>query len=165
MPWCSQLAPWSWNRIRSDHATKFRYQDTWLGMRITDSSGGNLVFRGDGTPQAPEAVWVAMANFSSQQLQVHCTMVVTGAVAPFILFCPDGFYNRWFWCISVWSRNAMGSKPICWRNVILKRVEHFIWLADFEGGPSSPKLASLKFYDNFKSNISWQCFSAWFGPG
>ena len=25
---------------------------------------------------------------------------VTGAVAPFILFCPDRFYNRWFWCIS-----------------------------------------------------------------
>ena len=32
-----------------------RYQDTWLGMRISDSSGGNLVFYGDGSLVPPEA--------------------------------------------------------------------------------------------------------------
>ena len=39
-----------------------RYQDTWLGMRIADASGGNLVIRGDGSPQTPEAESCAVAT-------------------------------------------------------------------------------------------------------
>jgi len=57
LSWVAHMVCCGWY-LTAALQTSVPYQDTWLGMRITDSSGGNLVFRGDGTPQAPEVQWL-----------------------------------------------------------------------------------------------------------
>ena len=146
---------------------KFRYQDTWLGMRITDSSGGNLVFRGDGTPQAPEAHRVSRGyppwrKFSSQQLQGSSILWQVQWLHSFYfvltVFTTVGFgVSRPFSEQMQWAANRFAFDLLMICSFETSWALYFIWLADFEGWPSSPKLASLAIlYDNFKSNISWQ---------
>eukprot|EP00438_Fugacium_kawagutii_P034890 Skav224136 [mRNA] locus=scaffold462:113234:117668:- [translate_table: standard] len=57
LSWVAHMVCCGWYLCASLQ-TSVPYQDTWLGMRIADSTGGNLVLQGDGTPQTPEVQWL-----------------------------------------------------------------------------------------------------------
>lgn len=81
--------------------TSVPYQDTWLGMRIVDSSGGNLVFKGDGTLQSPEVQWLHsfyfvltvfttvgfgdMSAFTEAEIGYVCFTMLLGAIVNSII--------------------------------------------------------------------------------
>lgn len=100
LSWVAHMVCCGWYLCASLQ-TSVPYQDTWLGMRIADASGGNLVVRGDGTPQTPEVQWLHsfyfvltvfttvgfgdMSAFTPVEIGYVCCTMLLGAIVNSII--------------------------------------------------------------------------------
>ncbi|CAJ1420668.1 unnamed protein product [Effrenium voratum] len=95
LSWVAHMICCGWYLVAALN-THTPYEDTWLGMRISDSSGGNLLYRGDGTEVSPQAQWLHsfyfvltvfttvgfgdMSAFTAPELVYLCGTMLLGAI-------------------------------------------------------------------------------------